>query len=336
MIKIENMENLIECKVCGKKSHRIYGAHLKSHGLTSVEYLNKYPGAPLMASSDLKNTIKNAGQHMKTEKYKRMFSEKIKGENNPMSRTKTSDLERKRNSPYSVEFYKFRYPEMTDDEIQNKISTFAKESIKDRISDTNLEYWLLKGFDEEDAKLKLKERQTTFTLDKCIEKYGEDRGIQVYTDRQKRWQTSLLENRNLKCGYSQVSQELFLSISKFYDNTSRFSNVYFAVKNKEYFISTSESFFVYDFVDIEYKRIIEYNGDKYHANPDKYNESDCPNPFRKDKTAKEIWKKDQKKNQVAESVGFEVLVIWDSEYKKSKSKVLERCIDFLKLKNNIK
>ena len=65
------MENLITCKICGKRSTRIYGRHLKHHGLSSDEYLKLYPGEPLYSESDYKETTKNGGLHMKQEKYKK-------------------------------------------------------------------------------------------------------------------------------------------------------------------------------------------------------------------------------------------------------------------------
>ena len=81
------MEEYVECRICGFKSKRIYGRHLKSHGITSEEYKKLYPDAPLYAECDGKNTAKNSGKHMKTEKYKRIFSEKIKGDKNPTNTT---------------------------------------------------------------------------------------------------------------------------------------------------------------------------------------------------------------------------------------------------------
>jgi hypothetical protein len=52
------MSNLITCKICGKQSSRIYGNHLKSHGLTSNEYLKLYPGSPLYLSQIIKKLLK--------------------------------------------------------------------------------------------------------------------------------------------------------------------------------------------------------------------------------------------------------------------------------------
>ena len=64
-----------------------------------------------------------------------------------------------------------------------------------------------------------------------------------------------------------------------------------------------------------------------------YTENDTPHPFRKNITSKDIWIKDKEKSDLAESNGFEVYVVWDSDYRKNPVKVLEQCINFLKLKS---
>ncbi len=318
----------VTCRLCGLRAKRIYGKHLdKTHKMTSEDYKKLFPDAPL--SSEVSNI--NMGKHMKTDKYKNMFSDMFSGENNPNHKSKTTEEERKERSPFSKKFLK--YKDIDPEDIEEHVSKFAKNALKDRISDTTLEYWINKGFSEEDAKLKLKERQTTFTLDKCIEKYGQEEGTKVFKERQSKWQKSLLENGNMKLGYSKVSQDLFYQLLELYDIQSR-SSVYFATKNQEYFISIKGGeFYSYDFTDKERKKMIEYNGDQYHANPLLYTENDEPNPFRKGDMFKssEIWKRDQRKIEVANQNGFEVLTIWDSEFKKNSKEVIQRCREFLGL-----
>ena len=54
-----------------------------------------------------------------------------------------------------------------------------------------IEYWTIRGFSEVDAKEKVYQEQSTFSLKKCIEKYGEVGGNQRWLDRQEKWQGSL-------------------------------------------------------------------------------------------------------------------------------------------------
>jgi len=72
----------------------------------------------------------------------------------------------------------------------------------------------------------------------------------------------------------------------------------------------------------------------YHANPKKYKKDDKPHPYRKTKTSSEIWESDKNKLTTAENNGYEVLVIWDSEYRwGNKEKVIKKCLKFLKNEN---
>lgn len=198
------------------------------------------------------------------------------------------------------------------------------------VNTTQIAYWVKRGYNEEESKLKVSERQKTFNLDKCIKKYGETEGLRIWNERQMKWKKSLLENGNLKCGYSKISQELFYILLEKYDIDER-GNIYFATKNQEYYISMKNNvFYQYDFTDRKNKKIIEYNGDVYHANPDFYKIGDTPHPFRKNETFEYLRDKDKNKVDAAEEKGFSILTIWDSEYRKDPEKVIQECIDFLK------
>ena len=326
-------KNLITCKICGFKSQRIYGRHLKSHGLTSEDYKKLYPGEPLYSEIDLKNTSKNSGKHMKEEKYKKMFSEKFLGENNPNHKSKTTLEKRQERSPFSSKFKK--YVNLDENEKNESLKKIVKDvSDKKTMNNTcttRIGYWTNKGFTEEDAKKKLSERQLTFTLEKCIQKHGDVEGKRIYTDRQERWQKTLNENGNLKQGYSKASQILFYELSDFYSFENR-KYLYFATKNEEYRLEKEEGgVWIYDFVDLPNKKIIEYNGDEYHANPTMFEADEYPHTFRKTMTAQEIWNKDYRKRAVAEEEGFDILTIWDSEYRRHKADTLEKCKKYLNL-----
>jgi len=325
----EEKDEFVVCKVCGFKSKRIYGRHLKSHNITSEEYKKMFPGEPLYTESDNKNTSKNSGKHMKEEKYKIMFSEKIKGDKNPNSKLNTTLEQRKSRSPFSNNFIK--YSKLTEKKREKTLKLFIKEVCDKKTYEVRLDYWINKGYSEEDALLKLKKRQTTFTLEICIQKYGEIEGKRIYTERQDKWQDSLLKNGNLKYGYSNISQVLFNFILEYYTFENK-EQVYFATKNQEYRLEKENGgVWLYDFVDLKNKKIIEYNGDQYHANPNIFEPNDFPHPFIKDMTAQEIWNKDERKRKIAEKNGIDMLIIWDSEYKSQKINTLEKCKKYLNL-----
>jgi hypothetical protein len=112
--------------------------------------------------------------------------------------------QRKMNKEYWIE----RGFSMEDSIIKSKefqknsnkinISTLDTDnSLRDIVSSkrsNNINYWLNKGFNLEESKIKLSDRQSTFSLEKCISKYGNDEGERVWAERQKRWQKSLIES----------------------------------------------------------------------------------------------------------------------------------------------
>lgn len=235
--------------------------------------------------------------------------------NNP-SKNATID-ERRERSPFSRNFKK--YVGLTDEEIDRRINDI--KSIE-RISSNNIEWWINKGYTEEESKLLLKDRQTTFTLEKCIERHGEEEGTLIYNNRQERWMKSLNENGNMKGGFSKKSQDLFDEIKKFLN----LNNCRYATNGGEFVLDR----YSYDFMDYESNVIIEFNGDLYHGNPKIFKEEDCPNPFNESLKAKEIWIKDKKKIELAESNGYKLLTIWESDYDEDLKHTVDMCVNFIK------
>jgi len=72
-----------------------------------------------------------------------------------------------------------------------KKSKNLNEDIKKAISKRCVDYWIYRGFSLVEAKEKVSQQQSTFTLQKCIENYGEKEGRQRWLDRQIRWQKTL-------------------------------------------------------------------------------------------------------------------------------------------------
>jgi hypothetical protein len=77
-------------------------------------------------------------------------------------------------------------------ELKNKFPEKYYES-----TITRTEYWLKKGFTESEAIEIISKRQSTFSKEKCIEKYGYEKGIEVFKNRQLKWVESLKSNPNI-------------------------------------------------------------------------------------------------------------------------------------------
>ena len=169
-------------------------------------------------------------------------------------------------SPYSKNFC--GYKGKSSEEIEHLRLKAAKHDNKGR-NTNQVEYWIKKGFSEDEAKIKVSERQRTFTLEKCIEKYGEEEGTKRWQERQKKW----LKNYK-KQNFSNISQELFWSI---YDKMKDLNlDIRFATinenkekdtsgKNNEFLVKTKKSYVKPDFIVLNYKKVIEFDGDYWHG-----------------------------------------------------------------------
>jgi very-short-patch-repair endonuclease len=192
---------------------------------------------------------------------------------------------------------------------------------KQRYVGVALDYFIdLYGQEDGTKKYEYCNKSKAQTLENYIKRYG-DEGLEKFEQ---------YISNNLVTGYSKSSQEFFDRLFKqYYQNKT--NKIYFATYNKEFGIldKNSGTYRKFDFVDIDNKIIIEYNGDYYHANPKLYRPDDIIS-FHKGvkKTAKEIWKNDEEKYDLARQRGFQVLYVWESDCKKDIDIVLSRCIQF--------
>lgn len=77
--------------------------------------------------------------------------------------------------------------------LQSKAGNSFAKKIKDNpemytaINPTQIGYWLKKGYTEDEAIILISERQRTFSLDKCIAKWGLEEGTNRFNERNDRW-----------------------------------------------------------------------------------------------------------------------------------------------------
>lgn len=189
------------------------------------------------------------------------------------------------------------------------------------------DYWMLKGHSSEEAAALVADYQTHFSLEKCIAKLGETDGIKRWEERQEQWLETLSNKSDeeksrinrLKCGSgastSKAEKYLYETLKKSYNTLGSQLSLY---KDKK-------KVYIYDIY--LGNKIIEYHGDFWHLNPSMYTETDS-NP-RTHRTAKETWERDVEKIAFATNNGYQVLVIWESEFKLNKQDIIDKCIQFL-------
>lgn len=210
-------------------------------------------------------------------------------------------------------------------EIQTKNSNKITVSSRRQASIRCKEHWIKIGYNEEESQKIISRYQTTFSKEICINKYGKEKGLEIFKKRQEKWQLTLYKTNKMHCGYSKISQDLFNELIKHTNN-----EIYYGSLNREYTIYNKENKHIYafDFTDLTNKKIIEFQGDIYHANPNLFSEDDKPSPWN-NLTSKELWQKDEYKKQVALNNNFDLIQIWESDFRNNKEKTIKKCLNFL-------
>jgi hypothetical protein len=233
-------------------------------------------------------------------------------------------------SKYQIDYWLIRghSKEIAEGYISDLQTTNANKYVKKRKNNPNkydglysnqLKYWLNKGYGNSDARLKLKERQTTFSLERCIERYGEIEGRRVFNNRQEKWidtlnnksdeeLTDIKARKLIKfCTASKESLKVFNKTLDYLE--SKDIEYYIGVDgNKEYFLYNKalSKIFYYDLTIPKLKIIIEYNGIKWHPKEGCDTVWNPPFPINR----QEQLKNDKDKMQTAIDNGFDVLVLW--------------------------
>lgn len=261
----------------------------RKHNIKATQYKEMYPNMPIRSDALLK-----------------LQSERISGAKNPAYQHGGKF------SPFSEKFINGTHNvESTKKKAKENKQKLNKDT-------TKIEYWLEKtnGNVEEAQKL-LSERQSTFSLNICIEKYGDETGREIWLNRQEKWHKSYK-----KSNFSKVSQGLFWEISKELDDLS---NIYFAQLDENKQKDSSgvnhelrlklEKLILPDFIDVKKGRIIEFDGTYWHEVKNKKYEFD-KNP-------------DTIREKILIDNGYKVLRIKESDYKNDKNGTLQKCMNFL-------
>jgi len=205
----------------------------------------------------------------------------------------------------------------------NKNKNNLKKSLKEFEEKNNKTKQTLENFikrhGDKEGKLKYssynKKRKENVTLKGFIERYGFEKGIYKRNE----FLNKILFKNNF---YSKESYNIFTEV----DNLLNINGLY---GENEYFLrNNNNSVYFYDYVLLEKKKIIEYNGKLWHPDKNIFTEEEWnswKHPFNNKIKAIDIYNKDIDKIKIAKDSGFDVLVVWDFEDNK-----LEKIINFIK------
>lgn len=166
-------------------------------------------------------------------------------------------------------------------------------------------------------------KRKALTLDNFVRKYGEEEGRQRYEEYYREHYTGFRQ--------SNVAMELF---NKIMENANiKNHKVWFDGHPKEFgkYLHELNKYVFFDFFDETTGRIIEFNGDYWHANPLIYeSDSIIHMPGKTTKLAKDIWQWDAARNRAVETeFNYKVLVVWQKEWSENPDVVFNRCLEFL-------
>ena len=331
--------DFVECKLCGFRGATLHHHIKKFHSMTAEDYCKQFGIEEIELQS---KSLRNHNSSMQKLAYKEgRLQGWGKGDKNPSCR---KEVKEGRKSIFSENY--IGYDGMTKEEKQQKISsllkTLAENKKKNNTNPLTIEYYLAKGYTEEKAAELLKERQSTFTLKKCIEKYGEEKGREVFAERQKKWQNTLnskpveeIERINklkasssrLICGYSKISQKLFNGIFNaikdeyneiFYaTNPNSLNNNLNTNNNSEYEVILEDGIHRYflDFYVKDNNKVIEFDGDYWHS----------------EKRGNQ--KRDKAREDKLKSLGYvNIFHVKEHDYRTNPNKVIEECLQFIRRK----
>ena len=318
--------DFVECKECGIRAKQLLQHIEKVHKMSIDDYCEKHN----CTRYDL--SCKSLHDQMSTNILKACKEGKCgwqKGGKNP-SHDKETKLGRK--SKWSKNYK--GYDGLSIEEKEEAISKFANEVAKIRDingnTTTKLEYYLNRGMSTEEAKQALKARQTTFSKEQCIKKYGEKQGLEIFNKRQEKWQNTLnskpieeiqrinkAKMLNGK-GYSNISQQLFKVLHN--ELKTVYSQIYYATSNNE---NTFSEYMVHDnisghnyFLDFYVKdnnKVIEFDGDYWHGEKRGNKE------------------RDRKREEALNKLGYiNIFHVKERDYKRDPNRVIQECLEFIR------
>lgn len=175
-------------------------------------------------------------------------------------------------------------------------------------------------------------------IENLIKNYGVENVFQLdcVKDKIKNYITEKLNNENYQDNFPR-GKKVFSSIHKkivsFLNENGVENKIEFVIKIPNDKIMFNKTYYSYDILIKETSKLIEVNGDYWHANPEKYNQNDLiVGYYGETRSAGYIWERDEEKIEFAKANGFKVLILWENEINNNFGSIKEKIQNYLEEK----
>lgn len=302
----------IKCKICNFEATSLTSHINRKHGINGDEYKKRFGDGPLaILSDDMKKRISNSVKKLNTPEY----------------RKKLSHAQKNGGSQFTEKYWTNRG--FSEDQAKEKITVVQKKNAKKSAEKTNylvsswmnIGYWTSRGYTVEEAKKEISNRQSI--LSKRSSKF---RGHTRTLVSKKKISNSV------RAMINSVGKDVWVKhFGEFNGRSKTEIDLYEFVKNNICHSVKANCIVDRYIVDIiNGRKVIEFYGDFWHANPLYYLAEDIVKiPATNGVFAKDIWSKDRIRIDTLKNLGYDVLIIWETDWRQRKEECIEKIKEFL-------
>lgn len=308
------MNDKLKCKICGFEGKSLV-SHLRfKHFVTIQDYKTKYNENVVMLCSD---------------EWKKKISETLKKHNEDETfRKENSNRQKNGASIYTLKYWTNRKG-LSINDAKKMVSNIQKRNSQKHLDKDDLQecshfskkYWIKRGYSEENAKIEVSKLQAKLSA-KSSKFLGHTR---TNEDKEK-------ISSSMKKTILQVGKGIWAShFGEFSGRSKMEIEFYNYIKNNvDPSIEANIPVGNYIVDIIKNKKIIEFYGDFWHANPLIF----CEDKMLKDhlggiRMVRDIWKKDKIRIKTLIDSGYEVMIIWEMDWNKNKQECIDKVRKYL-------
>lgn len=286
----------MECKICGFIGKSLTSHIIRKHDVAISEYKLKYKVDRVQEMSEIQK--KNLSELWKDRFKTKEWSGKY---------------DKNRTSIWKIDYWvKLGY---TENEAKLKISELQSKNSKARDykkspSTLTAQFWINNGLDEQSAELKIT------VIQKKLSKYSSKFTGKTHSKKSKLKTSNTMRNYIDDFGFTKWARHFGDLADLKYRSESEVEIFNYVSNELKYSAIANEFISDYNVDIIVGNKIIEYFGTYWHAHIELFNENDIHPTIKK--TAGEIRKYDEIKLKKLKELGYDVLVIWETDYNANK------------------